>query len=109
MARLGRSLFLALAAGAAGGAAASFLQRNGTSAHPTAKSAVRASLKLYERIRGVLGEVAENLSDVVAEVQAEMEQENQAAPSEPANKGSVDEHIVPFEMRTGESERKAHG
>lgn len=106
MARLGRSLFLALAAGAAGGAAASLLQRNGTSAHPAAKTAVRAGLKLYERMRGAVGEIAENVSDIFAEVQSELEQENRAA-DETVDKSGGNEHVVPFGI--SEPERKAHG
>ncbi|MGJ0508217.1 MAG: DUF5132 domain-containing protein [Methylocystis sp.] len=121
MARLARSLFLALAAGVAGGAAATLLQRNGSSAHPTAKSAVRAGLKFYERMRGAVGEMAETVSDIVAEAQADLEQENRAASAanghdaEGANShdanshDAADEHVVPFEMRAAEAERKAHG
>lgn len=103
MARLARNLFLALAAGAAGGAAATLLQRKDGGVHPTAKRAVKSGMLLYDRLRGVVGEATETMSDIFAEVQAEMEAERQ---DESAARD--DEHVVPFEMKA-EPEKKAHG
>lgn len=108
MARLARNLFLALAAGAAGGAAASLLQRQGGGVHPTAKRAVRSGMQLYDRLRGVIGEAAETMTDIVAEVQAEMDAERQGEGARPED--HADEHVVPFEMKAAmDSEKKAHG
>ncbi len=104
MARVVRSLFLALAAGVAGGAAATLLQRNGGGAHPTAKRAVKSGLLLYERLRGAIGEATESMSDIVAEVQAEMEAERGG------DNARADEHVVPFDMKVAtDPEKKAHG
>ncbi len=106
MARIARSLMLALAAGAAGGAAASLLRREDGKTNSLAKSAVRAGLLLFERARGVVGEVTETMSDVVAEVQSELEQERGFA----ATHGDAEEHVVPFGAKSSqEPERKAHG
>ncbi len=103
MARLGRSLFLALAAGAAGGAAATLLQRKEGGVHPTAKSAVKNGMLLYARLRGAVGEAAETMSDIVAEAQAEIDADRRGG-------DGADEHVVPFDLRAAaESERKAHG
>jgi hypothetical protein len=103
MTRLARNLFLALAAGAAGGAAASLLQRKDGGVHPTAKRAVKSGMLLYDRLRGVVGEATETMSDIVAEVQAEIEAERTA------ESAGADDHVVPFEMKATESEKKAHG
>lgn len=109
MAHLARNLFLALAAGAAGGAAASLLQRKEGGVHPTAKRAVKSGMLLYERLRGAVGEATETVSDILAEAQAEIETERQA---ENAGQGDAqnDEHVVRFDMRAAsEPEKKAHG
>jgi hypothetical protein len=105
MAHIGRSLFYALAAGAAGGAAATLLRREDGKTNALAKGAVRAGLLMFERARGVVGEMAETMSDVVAEVQSELDQEKGMS----AAAGDGEEHVVPFGAKPSEPERKAHG
>ncbi|MGJ0392243.1 MAG: DUF5132 domain-containing protein [Methylocystis sp.] len=106
MARIGRSLMLALAAGVAGGAAATLLQRENGKTNSIAKGAVRAGLLLFERARGVVGEITETMSDVVAEVQNELEEERGVA----AAGDNPEEHVVPFGAKSShEPERKVHG
>ncbi len=102
----GRSLILALAAGAAGGAVAALLRQNDGRARPAIKSAVRAGLLMFEQARETFAEFTETATDVLAEAQAELEAERRAARAEPRS----EEHVVPFETRaTPEAERKAHG
>ncbi len=103
MAQLARSLFLALAAGVAGGAAASLLQRKDGGVHPTAKRAVKRGMLLYDRLRGVFRESTETMVGILAMARAEIDAER---------RGENDagyEHVVPFETRTTNSERKPHG
>jgi hypothetical protein len=108
MAHIGRSLMLALAAGAAGGAAATLLRREDGKTSSLAKGAVRAGLLMFERARGAVGEMAETMSDVVAEVQSELEQERGGA-GDGVEEG-VEEHVVPFGAKPShEPERKVHG
>jgi hypothetical protein len=108
MARIGRSLMLALAAGAAGGAAATLLRREDGKTNSLAKGAVRAGLLLFERARGVVGEITETMSDVVAEAQHELEQERAGASA--AEDDNAEEHVVPFGAKAShEPERKVHG
>ncbi|WP_457797773.1 DUF5132 domain-containing protein [Methylocystis sp. S23] len=111
MARIGRSLLLALAAGAAGGAAATLMNRENGQKRSVAKSAVRAGLLMYDRLRGAVGEMTETMSDVVAEVQSELETERSGPPpgrDADAQEQSAQEHVVPFGAKA-EAERKAHG
>jgi hypothetical protein len=105
---LGRGLILALAAGAAGGAAATLLRQNKQEARLIAKSAARAGLLMFEQARASLGEFGETAADVLAEAQAELLKER-------ATQSSA-EHVVPFEQRSSsdqrssaEAEREAHG
>lgn len=115
MAHIGRNLLLALAAGAAGGAAATLLnQRNGQN-RALAKSAVRAGLLAYDRLRGAMGEAAETMSDVMAEVRSEVETERSAPPhagADAQDRGAqgqnAREHVAPFGVKT-EAERTVHG
>ncbi|WBK01816.1 DUF5132 domain-containing protein [Methylocystis parvus] len=108
MAHIGRSLLLALAAGAAGGAAATLLNRDNGQKRSLAKGAVRAGVQMYDRLRGVVGEAAETMSDVVAEVRSELETERSDPHPDGAHKEDAREHIVPFGAKP-EAERKAHG
>lgn len=110
MARIGRSLLLALAAGAAGGAAATLMNRDNGQKRSLAKSAVRAGLLAYDRLRGAVGEAAEGMSDVLAEVQSELEEERGAAtPHDGGNaQAQAPENVAPF-VAKAETERKAHG
>lgn len=98
------NLFLALIAGTAGGVLVPMLRPALSSrARPAAKAAVRAGFFMYERARGVFGEWAETASDLVAEVQAELEDELQSgADAEPAET----EQVVPFEMRSAAEREK---
>lgn len=106
MAHIGRSLILALAAGAAGAATATLLRREEGKTNSLAKGAVRAGFRLFERARGVVGEITETMSDVVAEVQSELEEERSGA----ANGDGAEEHVVPFGAKPShEPERKVHG
>ncbi|KAF2991103.1 DUF5132 domain-containing protein [Methylocystis sp. MJC1] len=106
MAHIGRSLMLALAAGAAGAATATLLRREDGKTNSLAKGAVRAGFRLFERARGVVGEITETMSDVVAEVQNELEEERSVA----ANGDGAEEHVVPFGAKSShEPERKVHG
>ncbi|WP_442756271.1 hypothetical protein ACNHKD_06555 [Methylocystis sp. JAN1] len=111
MAHIGRSLLLALAAGAAGGAAATLLNRDNGQKRSFTKSAVRAGLLAYDRIRGAVGEAAESMSDVIAEVHSELEEERGGAKAhgqESAQAQDAQENVAPF-MAKAEAERKAHG
>jgi len=113
MAHIGRSLFFALAAGAAGGAVATLLSReNGNNKRSVAKSAVRTGIRFYDRLRGAVGEMTETMSDVVAEVQSEIETERSGAKPDgaqaPKAHESAQEHVVPFGAKP-EAERTAHG
>ncbi|HYG85983.1 MAG TPA: DUF5132 domain-containing protein [Azospirillum sp.] len=77
MARLFNGTVLtALAAGFVGGMLAPVLMPNGAkSARAIAKGAIKAGLALYERGREQVTELGETASDLIAEVQAEREEE----------------------------------
>lgn len=108
MAHIGRSLILALAAGAAGAATATLLRREEGKTNSLAKGAVRAGFLLFERARGVVGEITETMSDVVAEVQSELEEERSGAAN--GDGDGAEEHVVPFGAKPShEAERKVHG
>lgn len=104
MARGFSRMFFALVAGAAGGALVSALRSDSSIGRPAAKRAVRAGVQMYEQARQTIGEWGETASDLVAEVQAELEDERAG--------GAVDEkmdgeQVVPFETRpSAEAERK---
>ncbi len=101
----GRSLILALAAGAAGGAVAALLRNDGK-ARPAIKSVVRAGLLMFEQARESFAEFSETATDVLAEAQAELDAERRAERAQPRR----EEQVVPFETRSAaEGERKAHG
>ncbi len=123
MAHIVRSLLLALAAGAAGGAAATLLNRDSGDKRSLAKGAVRSGLLMFDRVRGAVGEMSETMTDVVAEVQSELEEERGGAgphhreDAQKAGGGRVEsesagarEHVAPFGAKTAqEAERTAHG
>jgi hypothetical protein len=48
-------------------------------ARPTAREALRRGLGLYERVRNAAAEVAEDVEDMVAEVQADLRPDPQSA------------------------------
>lgn len=102
MARAFSRMLFALIAGAAGGAIVSALRPEPGNARPAAKRAVRKGMEMYEQARQTVGEWGETASDLVAEVQAELDEERRTA--EGAEK-TRDEQVVPFEMRP-EAERK---
>ncbi len=112
MAHIGRSLFFALAAGAAGGAVATLLSRENGNKRSVAKSAVRTGIRFYDRLRGAVGEMTETMSDVVAEVRSEIETERSGAKPHgaqaPKAHERAQEHVVPFGAKP-EAERAAHG
>ncbi len=104
MAHFVKNLFFTLAAGAAGGAAATLLRRDGAKAHPLAKTAVVAGLRAYESMRGAVAELSETMTEIVAEAQSEIQAEREPRADE------AQEHVVPFEARShAEAEKKAHG
>ncbi len=51
-------------------------------ARPAAREALRGGLKLYERVREAASAFAEDVEDIVVEVQCEMRSRPEAAPSE---------------------------
>jgi hypothetical protein len=111
MAHIARSLLLALTVGAAGGIAASLMNRDSAQKRTFAKSAIRTGLLAYDRIRGAVGEAAESMSDVFAEIQSELETERSGgAPRayDGADAHAPPENVAPFVAKT-ETERKAHG
>ena len=102
-----RNLFFALLAGAAGGALVPIMRPAlSNMGRPAAKGAVRAGLLIYEQAREAVAEWAEKTSDLVAEVQAEIQEERQSAA---AAAPTQSEQVVPFESRqASEPERKLH-
>jgi hypothetical protein len=106
MASLARSLIFSIGAGVVGYAVGSLLRQKEGDSRPLAKSAIRAGLIMFQQARQTVGEFTEATSDLLAEAQAELEEEREhnARPGE--RRG---EQIFPFAMRTPETERKAHG
>lgn len=111
MAHFVRSLFLAVAAGAAGGATVAMLRRESGKTHPLAKGAVVAALRGYQRVRSAVGELSETMSDIVAEAQSEVGADAEENVDERSR-----EQVVPFDARqeaerrgAQERERQAHG
>lgn len=105
-------VLVALIAGAAGGVLVTALRSDAGKARPAARRAVRTGVQLYEQARQTLGELGETASDLIAEAQAELEQERESAASPQAENArqAQCEHVVPFEGRTAaEAERKLHG
>jgi hypothetical protein len=82
MARLFNGTVLtALAAGFVGGMLAPVLLPNASkAARPFAKSVIKAGLSAYDRGREQVAEWQETAGDLIAEVQAERQQERQASP-----------------------------
>jgi len=82
MARLFNGTVLtALAAGFVGGMLAPVLLPNASKvARPFAKGVIKAGLSAYERGREQVAEWQEAAGDLIAEVQAERQQERQASP-----------------------------
>lgn len=103
-----RNLFLALIAGAIGGAIVpSVRPAVARIARPASKRAIRAGMRIYEQACQTLGEWTETASDLIAEVQSEIDKEQQSAAA-PNTEG--DDQIVPFESRqAADPERRAHG
>jgi hypothetical protein len=100
------NLLLALFAGAVAGALVPVLRPAVSSlARPAAKGAIRAGLMLYGRGREAVAELAETTSDIVAELQAELENE-QARTGAAASPPREGEQVVPI---GGKPERKFHG
>jgi len=101
-----RNLFLALIAGAIGGA---IVQSAGPAvarmARPASKRAIRAGLRFYEQAYQTLAEWTETASDLIAEVQSEIQEERQSAAAPEPEDG---DQIVPFESRPGADERRMH-
>lgn len=109
MARAFGRMFVALLAGAVGGAVVSALRSESGSARPMAKRAVRAGLQLYEQARRSAAEWGEQASDLVAEAQAEFDEERAKAAVAPREerREEREEQVVPFETRPlAEAERK---
>lgn len=52
-------------------------------ARPSAREAIRRGLGLYERVRGAAAEFAEDVEDLVAEVQADITVKPTEGPQEP--------------------------
>lgn len=105
---LSRNIVFALVAGTVGSLILPAIKPAVSSkGRPAAKEAVRAGLLIYEKAREIVGEWAETASDIIAEVQAEMELEREAMEaSEPAD----GEQVVPFEPRSpSQPERKLYG
>jgi hypothetical protein len=101
-------MFFALVAGAVGGALVSTLRSESSAdARPTAKRVVRAGVQFYLQAREAISEWSETASDLVAEVQAELEDERRRAA---ASGKTRREQVVPFEARPApETERKLYG
>src|SRR3712207_1642675 len=57
------------------------LQALGSGARPLAKAAVRDGLFMYDRAKETIAETGEQLSDIVAEVRAEIEDVERDTPS----------------------------
>ncbi|MGK9164902.1 DUF5132 domain-containing protein [Inquilinus limosus] len=75
---LNGNVLTALVAGIVGAAIAPhILPRLSNAARPAAKGAIKASLALYERGRETVAEWGETAEDLVAEVQAEREEDSQ--------------------------------
>src|SRR5437763_13759947 len=92
----GRNVIFALIAGAVGAALGPVVRPVVSSKfRPAAKGAIRAGLFMYEQARQTVGEWAETASDLVAEVQSELEEEQQ---STAAPESEDREHVVPFEV-----------
>jgi Protein of unknown function (DUF5132) len=104
MARLARSLLLLFAGAAAGSAASTLLRRDGA-ASPTAKRVIKSGILFYDRLRGVVAEAGEAMSDLVAEAQEEIGAERNGKSG-----AASGEQVVPFDLKTQpEMEKKAHG
>lgn len=102
MARAFSRMFLALIAGAAGGALVSALRPGPGEGRPAAKRAVKKGMEMYEQARQTVGEWGETASDLVAEVREELKEERRTADGAEETR---DEQVVPFETRP-EAERK---
>jgi len=103
----GRNLLFAVMAGMVGSALVPLMRPvMSRSARPGTKRAIRAGLAMYEQAAQTFGEGAETTSDLIAEVQAEPEAEQQSAAAPESNQS---DQVVPLEMRQGaEPERKLH-
>jgi gas vesicle protein len=101
----GRNVFFALIAGAVGATLAPIIRPVvSNKLRPAAKEAIRAGFLMYEQACQTVGEWAETASDLVAEVQSELEGEQQSAA---ATRPKDREQVVPFEVgSTAEPERK---
>jgi hypothetical protein len=107
MASLARSLIFTFGASVVGYAIVSLLRRKEGDSRPLAKGAVRAGLIMLQQARQRVGEVTEAASDLIAEAQAELEEEREHSVQPPDSK---DEPIFPFDVRTApEAEGKVHG
>jgi Protein of unknown function (DUF5132) len=89
------TVLTALVAGFAGGVMASLVLPNASrSIRPAAKSAIKAGLALYETGRERVAELGEATSDLIAEVQAEREEE--LAKVQAAGSGQGEERAEAF-------------
>ncbi|MBO0733522.1 MAG: DUF5132 domain-containing protein [Methylocapsa sp.] len=101
-----RNLFLALIAGAIGGAIVpSVGPAVARIARPASKRAIRAGLRIYEQACQTFAEWSETASDLMAEVQSEIEQEQQNAAAPESKDG---DQVVPFDSRPAADERRMH-
>jgi Protein of unknown function (DUF5132) len=97
------TVLTALVAGFAGGVMASIVLPNASrSIRPAAKSAIKAGLALYETGRDRFAELGEATSDLIAEVQAERQE--QLAGVQAAGNGQDEERAEAFATTPSEED-----